>query len=114
IPAALAQDEGDIIVGALMPLSGSGGPFGQEMLQAAQFALSEINEAGGPLGRSIRIVEENSETSPEAAVRGARKLVSVDDAVAIIGTWASSVTLAVAPIVQENGIVQFSTSGSSR
>lgn len=110
---ALAQDS-DIKVGALMPLSGAGGSFGQEMLASAKVALEEINAAGGPLGRKIALVEENDETNPEAAVRGARKLVDVDKVSAIIGTWASSVTLAVAPIVQEKKLIQLSTSGASR
>lgn len=110
---ASAQD-GQITVGVLMPLSGAGGSFGQEMMASAKVALEEINAAGGPLGRQIRLIEENDETSPEVAVRGARKLVDVDKVSAIIGTWASSVTLAVAPIVQEKKIVQFSTSGASR
>lgn len=112
IRIAAAQDE--IVVGALMPLTGAGGPFGQEMLAAAKFAVEEVNAAGGPLGRPIRLIEENDETNPEQAVRGARKLVDVNKVTAIVGTWASSVTLAVAPIVQSSGIVQFSTSGSSR
>lgn len=108
-----AQAE-EIRVGALMPLSGAGGSFGQEMLASAKIALEEINAAGGPLGRKLVLVEENDETSPEAAVRGARKLIDVDNVTGIIGTWASSVTLAVAPIVQENGLIQLSTSGASR
>src|SRR5690606_38551839 len=70
---AWAQN-GAIKVGALMPLSGAGGSFGQEMLAAARAALEEINAAGGPLGREIVLIEENGETNPEAAVRGARKL----------------------------------------
>lgn len=110
---ASAQD-GDIVVGALMPLSGSGGSYGQQMLASAKAALAEINDAGGPLGRKIKLVEENDETNPEAAVRGARKLVEVNKVSAIVGTWASSVTLAVAPIVQDNKLVQFSTSGAHR
>ncbi|MCV9938356.1 ABC transporter substrate-binding protein [Boseaceae bacterium BT-24-1] len=113
LSTAWAQD-GDIKVGALMPLSGAGGSFGQEMLTSAKVALEEINAAGGPLGRKIALVVENDETSPEAAVRGARKLVDVDKISAIVGTWASSVTLAVAPIVQEKKLVQLSTSGASR
>ncbi|MCV9999323.1 ABC transporter substrate-binding protein [Pararhizobium sp. YC-54] len=110
----LADDQSEIVLGALMPLSGSGGPFGQEMLASAKIALEEINAAGGPLGRKIKLIEENDETNPEAAVRAARKLVEVDKVKAIFGTWASSVTLAVAPIVQEKGIILMSNSGASR
>ncbi len=108
-----AQGE-DIVVGILMPLTGAGGAFGQEMLEAAKAAVEEINAAGGPLGRKITIVEEDDETNAEAGVRAARKLIDVNNVSAIVATWASSVTLAVAPIAQAKGIVQFSTSGSSR
>jgi len=112
-PASAAEDN-PIRIGALMPLSGAGGPFGQNMLAAAKAALADINAAGGPLGRQIELIEENSETNPEQAVRAARKLVDVDDVIAIFGTWASGVTLAVAPVAQENQVVEMSTSGSSR
>ena len=104
----------EIPLGALMPLSGSGGSFGQDMLRAAQFAVEEINNAGGPLGRKIRLYQENDETNAEAAVRAAKKLIDIDKVAAIFGTWASSVTLAVAPICQENKVVELSTSGSSK
>jgi len=113
IGSVYAQGE-DIVVGILMPLTGAGGTFGQEMLEAAKVAVDEINAAGGPLGRKIVIVEEDDQTNAEAGVRAARKLIDVNNVSAIIATWASSVTLAVAPIAQAKGIVQFSTSGSSR
>ncbi|MGG7539757.1 ABC transporter substrate-binding protein [Rhizobium sp. Nf11,1] len=113
-PSPAAADDSEIVLGALMPLSGAGGPFGQEMLASAKVALEEINAAGGPLGRKIRLVEENDETNAEAGVRAARKLVDVDKVSAIFGTWASSVTLAVAPIVQEKGLILLSNSGASR
>ena len=114
VSAQSSSSEGPIDVGILMPLSGAGGAFGERMLAAARLAQEEINEAGGPLGRKIDLVVENSETNPEQAVRAARKLVEVDDVVAILGTWASGVTLAVAPVAQNAGIIQMSTSGSSR
>jgi len=111
---ALAANDQPIRIGALMPLSGAGGEFGRNMLAAAKAAVADINAAGGPLGRKIELVQENTETNPEQAVRAAKKLVDVNKVIAIFGTWASGVTLAVAPIAQENHIVEMSTSGSSR
>ena len=84
------------------------------MLKAAQAAVDEINGAGGPLGRPIKLITEDDQTDPEAAVRAARKLVDVDKVPAVLGTWASGVTIAVAPITQAAKVVEMSTSGASR
>ena len=45
-------------------------------------------------------------------VRGARKLIGVDKVSAIIGTWASAVTTAVAPLCWESRTMLFSVSGA--
>jgi len=112
--SSVSAQASEIALGALMPLSGSGGSFGQDMLKAAQFAVEEINGAGGPLGRKIHLFQENDETNAEAAVRAAKKLIDINKVSAVFGTWASSVTLAVAPLCQENKVVEMSTSGSSK
>ncbi len=57
-----------------------------------------MNAAGGVLGRRIELLGEDDQTNPEAGVRAARKLIDVDKVSAIIGTWASAVTTAVAPL----------------
>jgi branched-chain amino acid transport system substrate-binding protein len=107
--------EDDVIrVGTLMPLSGAGGPFGANMQKAVMAAVKEINAAGGPLGKSIQLFNEDTQTDPEAAVRAAKKLIELNKVSAVIGTWASSVTLAVAPVALENKVVEMSTSGASR
>ena len=64
--------------------------------------VEEVNKAGGVLGRSIVLVSEDDQTNPEAAVRAARKLIDVDKVSAIMGTWASAVTTAVAPLCWES------------
>ena len=104
----------EIPIGALMPLTGAGGPFGQQMLKAVRAAVEEINSTGGPLGRKIHLYEEDSQTDPDAAVRAAKKLIDLNGVVAILGTWASGVTLAVAPVCQSSKVVELSTSGASK
>jgi len=103
-----------IRIGTLMPLTGAGGPFGENMQRAVIAAVKEINTAGGPLGMRIQLFNEDTQTDPEAAVRGAKKLIELNKVSAVIGTWASSVTLAVAPVALENKVVEMSTSGASR
>ena len=104
----------ELSLGILMPLTGAGGVEGPSMLKAAQAAVEEINAAGGPLGRPLRLIVEDDQTDPEAGVRAARKLVDVDKVPAVLGTWASGVTIAVAPVTQAAKVVEMSTSGASR
>ncbi|MEO0831359.1 MAG: ABC transporter substrate-binding protein, partial [Pseudomonadota bacterium] len=74
--------------------------------------VSEVNAAGGVLGKQISLVSEDTQTSPEAAVRAARKLIDVDGVSAIMGTWASSVTTAVAPLAWESKTMLLCVSGA--
>jgi branched-chain amino acid transport system substrate-binding protein len=113
-PLDVAAQDTVIRIGTLMPLSGAGGPFGENMQRAAIAAVKEINAAGGPLGKRIQLFNEDTQTDPEAAVRGAKKLIELNKVSAVIGTWASSVTLAVAPVALDNKVVEMSTSGASR
>ena len=101
-----------IKLGTLTPLTGAGGSYGPSMRKAMEFVASEVNAAGGVLGRQIQLVSEDDQTSPEAAVRAARKLIDVDRVAAIMGTWASAVTTAVAPLCWESKTFLTTVSGS--
>ncbi|GAB5376400.1 MAG: ABC transporter substrate-binding protein [Acuticoccus sp.] len=111
-PAVLRAQAGPIKLGALNPLTGVGGSYGPYMRDAIAGVIAAVNEAGGVLGRQIDLVSEDTQTSPEAAVRAARKLIDVDGVAAIMGTWASSVTTAVAPLCWESKTMLFTVSGA--
>jgi branched-chain amino acid transport system substrate-binding protein len=108
---ALAQGA-PIRIGTLTPLTGAGGPYGPAMVKAVKAVVDEVNAAGGVLGRKIELISEDDQTSPEAGVRAARKLIDVDKVSAILGTWASSVTTAVAPLCWESKTFLCTTSGA--
>ena len=82
------------------------------MMKAMQAVFEEVNKAGGVAGRRIETVVEDTQTNPEAAVRAARKLIEVDKASCIMGTWASAVTAAVAPVCWESKTFILTVSGS--
>lgn len=108
---ALAQGA-PIRLGTLTPLTGAGGPYGPVMVKAVKAVIDEVNAAGGVLGRKIELISEDDQTNPEAGVRAARKLIDVDKVAAIMGTWASSVTTAVAPLCWESKTFLTTTSGA--
>jgi branched-chain amino acid transport system substrate-binding protein len=108
---AYAQGE-PIKVGILTPLTGAGGNDGPRMLKAMQAVFDEVNKSGGVLGSKIEPVVEDDQTNPEAAVRAARKLIEVNKVPIIMGTWASSVTAAVAPVCWESKTFIMTVSGA--
>lgn len=108
---AYAQGE-PIKVGILTPLTGAGGNDGPRMMKAMQAVFEEVNKAGGINGRKITTVVEDDQTNPEAAVRAARKLIEVDKVPVILGTWASAVTSAVAPVCWESKTFLMTVSGA--
>lgn len=108
---ASAQGE-PLKLGVLTPLTGAGGQDGPRMLKAMQAVIEEANKAGGVLGRKIETVVEDDQTNPEAAVRAARKLIEVDKVPVIMGTWASAVTSAVAPVCWESKTFLCTVSGA--
>ncbi len=100
-------------IGALLPLSGSTATYGINAKNGIALAVEEVDAAGGVNGRSIEIVYEDTQADPQIGSVGARKLIAVDDVPVIIGPMASPVTLAVAPIAEENHVVIFSPSSSA-
>jgi branched-chain amino acid transport system substrate-binding protein len=111
-PAVLRAQADPIRLATLTPLTGAGGSYGPVMAKVAAAVTEEVNKAGGVLGRRIVLVSEDDQTSPEAGVRAARKLIDVDKVAAIMGTWASSVTTAVAPLCWESKTFLCTVSGA--
>ena len=101
-----------IKLGTLTPLTGAGGSYGPSMRKSMSWVVEQINGAGGVQGRRVELVSEDDQTNPDAGVRAARKLIDVDKVAAVMGTWASSVTTAVAPLCWESKTFLTTVSGS--
>ena len=111
-PAVVRAQADPIKLATLTPLTGAGGTYGPVMAKVAASVVEEVNKAGGVLGRRIVLVSEDDQTNPEAGVRAARKLIDVDKVACIMGTWASSVTTAVAPLCWESKTFLCTVSGA--
>ncbi len=111
-PSVIRADSDPIKIATLTPLTGAGGSYGPTMAKVAAAVAEEVNTAGGVLGRKVVVVSEDDQTNPDAGVRAARKLIDVDKVSAILGTWASSVTTAVAPLCWESKTFLCTVSGA--
>ena len=113
-PLVARAQAGPIPIGSITPQTGAGGSYGPPMLSDARWrrVVAEVNAAGGVLGRPLALISEDDETNPDAGVRAARKLIDVDRVVAVVGTWASAVTTAVAPLCWQSKTMLFTVSGA--
>jgi branched-chain amino acid transport system substrate-binding protein len=103
----------EIVVGEYSSLTGTTATFGQSTHNGIVMALDEANQAGGALGRKIRLVTEDDQSRPEEAATAATKLIHQDRVVALLGEVASSRSLAAAPIAQANKVPMITPSSTN-
>ncbi len=112
---ASAPVSGDAFtLGLICPLSGSSAVSGQILKNATEMAVNEINAAGGING-SIQIVlaEVDDEGVPATSVTAMQKLVEQDKVNVVIGSQASSCTLANMEITKAAKIPQITPASSN-
>lgn len=90
-PSAFAQDT--LTIGVLVPTTGSEATYGQDMANAVDLAIDEINAAGGVLdGKQLTSVVGDDGCDAQQAVNAASKLAS-SNVVGIVGGYCSGATL---------------------
>lgn len=99
-----AAAAGEIPVGYLTSYTGEMGAFGVPGFNAAKLAVDEMNAAGGPLGRQLRLYTEDDQSSVEQGLRGARKLITTNKVVSISGPI-SDIVLGIMDYAKQNKVV---------
>jgi len=87
---AMADD--GIKIGVLVPTTGSEATYGQDMANAIQIAIDEINKAGGLEGKQLSEVVGDDGCDPQQAVNAATKLAS-SGVVGVVGGYCSGATV---------------------
>lgn len=103
----------EIPIGEYGSLTGTTATFGQSTNNGIQMAVDEINTAGGPLGKKIRVFVEDDQSKPEEAATAATKLINQNHVVAMLGEVSSSRSLAAAPICQAAKVPMVSPSSTN-
>lgn len=101
----------EIIIGALGPLTGNVAIYGIASTNGTKIAIDEINEAGGILGKQVKLVLEDSKGDAQEAMNVYNKLVE-DGAVAIIGDITSGPTLAIADLANRDNMLLITPTGT--
>ncbi|MDL2273546.1 ABC transporter substrate-binding protein [Oscillospiraceae bacterium OttesenSCG-928-G22] len=102
-----------VTVAYIGPLTGDGSVWGLAEKQAYELLSSQLNEAGGLLGREIVINYYDNRLDNVETTNAARKAIQQDGAVAILGTCTSGTAIALADVCNEFKIPQIATNATN-
>jgi branched-chain amino acid transport system substrate-binding protein len=92
--------EEPIRIGEYASITGKEASLGQSSHNGTVMAIDDLNAAGGVLGRSLLLLTEDTQSKPGESATAAKKLISRDKVVALLGEVASSRSLEAAPVAQ--------------
>lgn len=102
--ASCAKQSESIKIGEYASLSGKEASFGQSSHKGVAMAFEELNQAGGVLGKKLELISEDNQTRPGESATVAKKLITRDKVVALLGEVSSGRSLEAAPVAQASRI----------
>ena len=98
--------------GASIALTGAGAPLGTAEKKGIETAVDYINKVwGGINGHQVQAIIYDDKTSPDQAIANVNKLIFEDKVIGVQGGSNGGSTLAIAPILNTNKIVQMTCTG---
>lgn len=94
-------------VGVILPLSGANAQFGINSRNGIELVAEELNAAGGIKslgGAKINLIVADGTSTPTTAANVAQRLITQNQCVAILGAFASSLTIAISEVTERRGI----------
>jgi len=107
VGTAMAQTGGTVKIGGLWPLSGGASTIGTEERDGMQYAIDEINNAGGIKalgGAKLVPVFADTQSKPDVGVSQADRLLGREKVVLLLGAYNSAVTFPVTDVAERYGI----------
>lgn len=108
-----SEAAGPVVIGSISPLTGTNAVQGQDMKRGEDLALSEINAAGGVLGQPLKIIWEDTESSPKGGMDAVHKLVEVNKVPLIVGAYSSGISLPTGQWTNSKKVIQISVASTS-
>ena len=102
-----------IVFGLTSDASGQYANSGASDRRGMKMAIAEYNAKGGVLGRQIKTVHIDTETTPATGSRVAERMISREKVGFMIGAVSSGVANAISQVAQKYGVVYLNTNSSS-
>jgi len=106
------QSANEIVIGAVLPMTGDAATFGQNAARGATLAIEKTMDEKLLGNTKVKLVVEDSRGNPADAASAGRKLIDVESASLMIGDVTSSGTHALIPIITNKRIPLISPSAS--
>ena len=106
-----ARGETPIRIGLVDPLTGVYAAIAQSEVVGAKYALEQINNKGGVLGRPIELLIEDSANDVGTGVQKTRKLIERDQVSFIVGDVNSGIAIAMAQVTSEKKVLHIVSGG---
>jgi len=90
--ASAPKFDGELLLGVMVPVTGSEATYGKDMENAIKIAVEEINAAGGLLGKEVKLTLGDDGCDPQMGSAAASKLVSAE-VKAVLGGYCSGATI---------------------
>jgi branched-chain amino acid transport system substrate-binding protein len=103
----------EIVVGEYGSMTGSEATFGQSTHNGLTMAIEEINAAGGIKGKKVKLVSYDDQGKTSEVGTAVTRLITSDEALAVIGEVASSLSIAGGQICQQHGVPMISPSSTN-
>jgi branched-chain amino acid transport system substrate-binding protein len=107
LPRPARAQGATVNVGVILPLSGANAQFGINSRNGIELVAEEINAAGGIKalgGAKINLVVADSTSTPTTAATVAQRLITQNEVTAILGAFASSLTIAISEVTERRDI----------
>ncbi|WP_313127930.1 ABC transporter substrate-binding protein [Anaerocolumna sp.] len=100
-----AASNGDTIkIGALQDITGKTATLGKMIQAGAQYAIDEINAAGGVNGKKLELITRDTTGDVTEAINAFTLLATQDGVSAIIGPPVANIGLAIAPLSEQYNV----------
>ena len=117
----------EVKIGQITPLTGASSVVGLDMQRGVEIAIDRVNAGygipqkdGGPvtvgpglLGSPVKLIVEDDESRPPAAMDAVRKLVDTDHVPVVLGEYSSGRTQPTGQFTNENKVIQIGTGANA-
>src|SRR5579863_1272380 len=99
-----ARGDAPVKIGMVNPLTGILSALAQSEVNGANYAVAEVNQKGGILGRQVELLVEDSANDVGTGVQKTRKLIDRDQVNAIFGDVNSGIAYAMSQVTNEKKV----------
>ncbi len=102
----------DLVVATAGPMTGGDAVFGEQMKKGAEMAIKHINDAGGVLGKKLKLEIGDDACEPKQAVPVATSFVQ-KKVIFVAGHYCSGVSIPASAVYVENNILQITPASTN-